>query len=404
MLRAYPVPEYDLGAIGCMALKAWREILCASVLGLALAGGGPAAAQVAKHLAPVPSATLGLMAAKNTTASAPILMRVFKKESELEVWKLARDGRYVHLKTFPICRWSGQLGPKTRVGDRQAPEGFYAIAPRQMNPNSAYYLSFDTGFPNAFDRARGATGSALMVHGTCSSMGCYAMTDSQVGEIFALAREAFAGGQPAFQFQAYPFRMTAQNMARHRTEPHIGFWRMLKEGYDRFEATGEEPAVSVAEGRYVFGPSKNPAREALAQARIADERNRIETLIADGVAAVRTTYSDGGTHASFASLARVSSPALGMVSRPEALAFAGREITVIPARARPPLPPVLVAGLRGPDVAGAPLRPGDLSVFVFASLGYGASASPTQSVPTIPGAARIVGQGFGGAAFQLASR
>jgi murein L,D-transpeptidase YafK len=378
--------------------------LCAAAFAAGLAAALPAGAQPAKHLAPVPSATLALMAAKNTSASAPILMRVFKKESELEVWKLARDGRYVLLKTFPICRWSGQLGPKMRVGDRQSPEGFYAIAPRQMNPNSAYYLSFDTGFPNAYDRARGATGSALMVHGTCSSMGCYAMTDGQVGEIFSLAREAFAGGQPAFQFQAYPFRMTAQNMARHRTDGNIEFWRMLKEGYDRFEATGEEPAVSVAGARYVFGPSRNAGREALAQARLAEEKAKVDTLVADGIAAVRTTYSDGGTHAAFASLARVSSPSLGMVSRPEALAFAGREVTVIPARARPPLPPVLVAGLRDPAPSQAPLRPADLSVFVFASLGYGATVSPTASVPTIPGSARIVGQGFGGAAFQLASR
>lgn len=344
------------------------------------------------------------MTARNTSSSAPILMRVFKKESELEVWKLSREGRYVHLKTFPICRWSGQLGPKTRVGDRQAPEGFYSVAPRHMNPNSAYHLSFDTGFPNAYDKARGATGSALMVHGTCSSMGCYAMTDPQVSEIFALAREAFAAGQAAFQFQAFPFRMTAQNMARHRTDPNIGFWRMLKEGYDRFEATGEEPAVSVAGGKYVFGPSKNPERETLARARLAEESRKTETLIADGVAAIRTTYSDGGSHPTFAALARMSSPSLGIVSRPEALAFAGREITVVPARSVPPLPPVLVAGLRPTESAPGRVSGADLSVFAFASLGYGPDEIRTTVAATIPGSARIVGQGFGGAAFQLASR
>ena len=387
-----------------MVRKAWRGVLWASVLGGSLAGGVPALGQVAKHLAPIPAATVSLMAAKNTSPAAPMLVRVFKKESELEVWKQARDGRYVLLKTFPICRWSGQLGPKVRVGDRQSPEGFYAITPRLMNPNSAYYLSFDTGFPNAYDRARGATGSALMVHGTCSSMGCYAMTDPQVGEIFALARDAFAGGQAAFQFQAYPFRMTAQNMARHRTDPNIDFWRMLKAGYDRFEATGEEPSVSVVGGRYVFGPSKNPTREALAQTRLAEEARTIEALTSAGIAAVRTTYSDGGTHPSFASLARMSSPVLGMVSRPEALAFAGREVTVIPARKAAPLPPVLVAGLRSPEMMTAPVKPGDQSIFVFASLGFHSGESPTDGARTIPGAARIVAQGFGGAAFQLASR
>src|SRR3954463_16557559 len=131
-----------------------------------------------------------------------------------------------------------QLGPKTTLGDRQTPEGFYAVGPAQMNPNSAYYLSFDIGYPNAFDRARGGSGSYLMVHGTCSSAGCFAMTDKGIAEIYALAREAFASAQQAFQFQAYPFRMTAENMAKHRLDPNIGFWRQLKEGADRFEATG----------------------------------------------------------------------------------------------------------------------------------------------------------------------
>jgi murein L,D-transpeptidase YafK len=168
--------------------------LTALALAAALSVAAPGATLAAKHEAPVPAATLALMAARDTTASAPILIRTFKKEAELEIWKLSRSGRYVLLKTFPICRWSGQLGPKTRTGDRQTPEGFYTVGPRQMNPNSAYYLSFDIGYPNAYDRAHGGTGSHLMVHGTCSSMGCFAMTDRQVAEIYALAREAFAGG------------------------------------------------------------------------------------------------------------------------------------------------------------------------------------------------------------------
>ncbi|HEX2554406.1 MAG TPA: hypothetical protein VHL98_11955, partial [Microvirga sp.] len=134
-----------------------------------LAGPAFAAAPVKKHEAPIPTATLALMKQAGTTPAAPLLIRIYKKEAELEVWKRAAAGRFVRLKTFPICRWSGQLGPKRREGDRQAPEGFYAITPGLMNPHSAHYLSFDTGFPNAYDRAHGATGSALMVHGTCSS-------------------------------------------------------------------------------------------------------------------------------------------------------------------------------------------------------------------------------------------
>jgi murein L,D-transpeptidase YafK len=131
---------------------------------------------------------------KNMPVESPMLVRLFKQEAELEVWKQDAAGRYELLKTYPICRWSGELGPKIREGDRQAPEGFYNITPAQMNPNSQFYLSFNMGYPNAFDKAHGRTGAHLMVHGDCSSRGCYAMTDDQIGEIYALARESFFGG------------------------------------------------------------------------------------------------------------------------------------------------------------------------------------------------------------------
>jgi murein L,D-transpeptidase YafK len=344
-------------------VSAWHAAL---LLAACLLGSEACAASgYAKHEAPIPAATLALMAAKNTTASSPILIRTFKKEAELEIWKQGRDGRFVHLKTFPICRWSGQLGPKLRTGDRQAPEGFYTVAPKQMNPNSSYYLSFDIGFPNAYDRARGATGSYLMVHGTCSSAGCFAMTDKAVGEIYSIAREAFAGGQGAFQFQSFPFRMTAEAMARHRSDPHIAFWRQLKEGSDRFEATGEEPVVGVSAGRYVFAPSKDPSKEALAGARRSEEEARVASLVADGAGAVRTTYSDGGQHLSFTALLRKGAH-LGEVSRPEALAFAGREIVVIPARPkRPACPGASGCPTQVADATGtaSPAIPADADLF-----------------------------------------
>jgi murein L,D-transpeptidase YafK len=192
------------------------------------------------------------ISAKNMDKESPILGRIFKEESEMEIWKQNRDGEFVLLKTYPICRWSGDLGPKKKEGDRQAPEGFYTITPGQMNPNSNYYLAFNTGFPNAYDRAMGYTGGELMVHGDCSSRGCYAMTDEQIQEIYALARESFFGGQKAFQLQAFPFRMTPLNMAKHRNNPNFAFWKMLKEGYDHFNATRREPKVAVCDRRYVF--------------------------------------------------------------------------------------------------------------------------------------------------------
>jgi hypothetical protein len=121
-----------------------------------------------------------------------------------------------------------------------------------MNPNSSYYLAINTGFPNAFDKANGYSGAFLMIHGDCSSRGCYAMTDEQIGEIYSLARESFLGGQKSFQVQAYPFRMTAANLARHRNNPNMAFWKMIKVGSDHFEVSHLEPKVDVCEKHYVF--------------------------------------------------------------------------------------------------------------------------------------------------------
>lgn len=210
----------------------------------------------AKANQPVPPKLLAAMAEKDMDLQSPILVRLFKQEAELEVWKQTRSGQFALLKTYPICRWSGDLGPKVREGDRQAPEGFYSINPSQMNPQSAYYLSFNTGYPNAFDKALGRTGSQLMVHGDCSSRGCYAMTDEQIAEIYSLGRESFFGGQKAFQLQAYPFKMTPVNMAKHRNNPNMPFWKMIKEGYDHFEVTRQEPKVDFCDKKYVFDAAK----------------------------------------------------------------------------------------------------------------------------------------------------
>ncbi len=262
----------------------------------------------ARHNVPISSELYGLMAQQGVTKDAPVLIRSFKKESELEVWKQRRDGEYVLLKTYPICRWSGQLGPKKREGDRMTPEGFYHITPSQMNPNSSYYLSFNMGYPNAFDRAHGRTGAHLMVHGACSSMGCYSMTDDQIQDIYALVREAQNGGQKAVQMQSYPFRMTAENLAKHRYDPNMGFWKNLKEGADLFEVTKREPAVGVCGARYNFGTQKDelgcapridPTVSAAISSKRRDDEAKVAALIAKGTPAVKLVYDDGDQHKSF---------------------------------------------------------------------------------------------------------
>jgi murein L,D-transpeptidase YafK len=269
-----------------------------------------------RALRPLSSELAAEMEKKSMPKESPILVRIFKEESEFEVWKQDSNGQFALLKTYPICRWSGELGPKVKEGDRQAPEGFYAITPGQMNPNSNYYLAFNLGFPNSFDRANDRSGAFLMVHGDCSSAGCYAMTDEQIQEIYTLGRDAFLGGQKSFQVQAYPFHMTPTNLAKHRNNPAMPFWRNIKEGNDHFMVSRAEPKVDVCERHYVFdaeapagsfhGKEKCPAysvKPALAAAVMQKEQHDdadFEALVNKGVATVAVrTGADGGMHPTF---------------------------------------------------------------------------------------------------------
>ncbi len=220
---------------------------------------GPSMTEISRGDVPISKETMSMLGRKGMDVGSPIFIRIFKEESELEVWKARDDGRFYHFKTYPICNWSGNVGPKTAVGDRQAPEGFYRVSDQQMNPNSQYYLAFNLGYPNAYDRAHQRTGHALMVHGNCKSVGCYAMTDALMEEIYTLAREALRGGQPAFEVHAFPFRMTEANLARYNGNPNMPFWKTLKQGYDFFEKYRMPPAVAVCEKRYLVNVRFSPS-------------------------------------------------------------------------------------------------------------------------------------------------
>ncbi|XSG82075.1 MAG: L,D-transpeptidase family protein [Methyloligella sp. ZOD6] len=198
------------------------------------------------------------LAAKGLKLGDPIFIRVFKLESELELW-MERDGTYVHFATYPICYWSGRLGPKRQEGDLQAPEGYYTVDASQLNPNSRWHRSFNLGFPNNFDKAQGRTGSYLMVHGGCASVGCYAMTNPVVDEIWRIVTAALEGGQPRFAVMALPFRMTKDNMSKRKGYPWRAFWTDLKTGNDLFEKTHVPPKASVCDGRYAFAPGEKGA-------------------------------------------------------------------------------------------------------------------------------------------------
>jgi len=187
---------------------------------------------------------------------SPIFIRIFKQSMELEVW--LRDGeRYRLFRTYRICTYgSGGLGPKTRQGDGKAPEGFYYVTPKQLNPFSSFHLSFNIGYPNRYDRLHGRTGGAIMVHGSCVSIGCFAMTDPVIEELYTLVDAAFRNGQRFFRIHIFPFRMTDGNMQNYRGSRWYNFWENLKEGYDFFERFHIPPNVEVevrdGKYRYVF--------------------------------------------------------------------------------------------------------------------------------------------------------
>lgn len=194
------------------------------------------------------------LAALGVELGAPVFIRIFKLEFELELWMKRKD-RFERFAVYPICRWSGALGPKLREGDWQAPEGFYTVDPKALNPHSRWHRAFNLGFPNAFDRTHGRTGSYLMVHGGCSSIGCFAMTDAVIDEMWRLVSAALKRGQHRFHVHVFPFRITEESLAQRRHAQWESFWRDLKPGYDAFEATRLPPRISVCQGRYAVSPA-----------------------------------------------------------------------------------------------------------------------------------------------------
>ncbi len=193
----------------------------------------------------------------NLIWGAPIYIRIFKMENELEIW-VKRENNFHLFKTYTICTYgSGYLGPKIQEGDSQAPEGFYYVTPVRLNPLSNFHLSFNIGYPNQYDWTHNRTGSAIMVHGSCVSIGCYAMTNDGIEEIYAMADAALRNGQRFFRVHIFPFKMTNENMENHKDLKWFYFWQNLKEGYDFFENHGNVPPnVEVKDGQYIFNESK----------------------------------------------------------------------------------------------------------------------------------------------------
>ena len=248
--------RHPLKTVGFARSRAGSWIAAASVA-LMLPFAAPARANEAAAK-PLPSETLSFLEKKKIAAQAPVYIRIFKEESELEVWKERPGGRFVLVKTYPICNWSGALGPKEVLGDLMAPEGFYSLGPGSMKPDSKYHLALNIGYPNALDRALGRTGNFIMVHGDCKSVGCFAMTDGLIEEIYAFVREALDNGQERVPVHVFPFRMTQNAMERYARHAAYASWKPLKEAYDDFAKSRLVPRIAMCEKRYVVNPVFDP--------------------------------------------------------------------------------------------------------------------------------------------------
>lgn len=181
---------------------------------------------------------------------SPVYIQIFKKERQLELY--TREGNeYKLLKAFPICEYSGGLGPKEAQGDNKSPEGFYSVGIGQLHPNSHYYKALNIGYPNEYDQSHGYDGKYLMIHGDCVSIGCYAMTDRGIDEIYLYVESALRNGQGLVYVNIFPFRMTQQNMQLYHNSPYMYFWQQLQPGYQYFVEHHRPPFVMVNNGRYV---------------------------------------------------------------------------------------------------------------------------------------------------------
>lgn len=228
------------------------------------------------------------LAEKSIPPGSPVLIRIFKAESELEIWMGDDNGTYTLFASYPVCYWSGTLGPKLKEGDRQAPEGIYTVTLPQTHHSGRWPQSLDIGFPNPFDQVHQRDGSSILIHGGCASIGCFAMTNAVNLEVHKLTVDALESGQSYVPIHVFPFRMTGQNLARYESPDWREFWGNLKEGYDLFERTHRPPRVSVCGTHYGFeaasrieGANPGPIRVCPETAQVIADLADINTRVAE---------------------------------------------------------------------------------------------------------------------------
>lgn len=178
-----------------------------------------------------------------------VYLRAFKEEKVLELWAAKKGGSFVLVKSYPVCAASGELGPKRREGDLQVPEGLYEVP--EFNPGSNFHLSMKVSYPNASDRVRSDAkkpGGLIYLHGNCASIGCIAIEDAPIEEVYLTA---FDAKSRPIRIDIFPAKLTAEWLAAHESNENAALWKELAPAYSAFEASKEPARFSVEpNGRY----------------------------------------------------------------------------------------------------------------------------------------------------------
>lgn len=190
-----------------------------------------------------------------------IYLIAYKKEKQLEIYVSNSTGKYTYFKTYQVCSQSGELGPKFMYGDNQTPEGFYSVD--RFNPSSNFLLSLGLNYPNKADKIRSKAknlGGDIFIHGSCVSIGCLAMTDKQIQEIYLLAVLAKNYGQKNIPVVIAPFKfdkITSQKFKKEKEyskfKQYFTLWGSIEKGINQFNKNNMPPQISIDKnGNYLI--------------------------------------------------------------------------------------------------------------------------------------------------------
>jgi murein L,D-transpeptidase YafK len=191
-----------------------------------------------------------LAAAGLSFPAQTVYLRAFKEERHVELWAGGASGPLSLVKVYTMCAASGTLGPKRREGDLQVPEGLYVIS--EFNPASQFHLSMKVSYPNTSDRLRGDAqrpGGLIYLHGHCASIGCIAIEDGPIEEVYLVAERATTH---PLRIDVFPARLTPAWLRAHANSEHASLWKELMPAFERFESARRPLSFTIgADGSYI---------------------------------------------------------------------------------------------------------------------------------------------------------